>query len=97
MERAPSPAIPRVFADIAATALAMHSHASFSFAAAFQGPRIPTFMDPRCERKLEECSGEKMPPPRDPRSVCRREKAKVKTAEAVSDQVLPRSQTETLH
>lgn len=96
-ERALSPTIPRIFADIAATALAMHFYASsFSFAAAFQGPRIPTFMDPRCERKLEKCSGE-MPPPRDLRSVCRREKAKVKTAETVSDQVLPRSQTETLH
>lgn len=86
-----------IFSHIAAIALATHFHASFGFATAFQGPRIPTFMDPRCERKLEERSGEKTPPPRDPRSACRREEAKVKTALAVSDQVLLRPQTEMLH
>lgn len=67
-DRAPSPAIPLIFADIAAAALAMHFRALFSFAAAFQSPRIPTFMDPQCERKLEECSGEKTPPRRETRA-----------------------------
>lgn len=86
-----------IFEHIAATALAMHFRASFGFAAAFQSPRIPAFMDARCERKLEGRFGEKMPPPRNPRSTCRREETKVKTAVAVSNQVLLRPQTEMLH
>jgi len=89
MNCAPSP-IFLIFMDITIIALAMYFRAFFSFAAAFQSPRIPAFMDPQCERKLEECSRgsrEKTPAAKDLRS-CRREEMKVKTAEAVSDQVL---------
>ena len=87
MNCAPSPTIFLIFMDITIITLAMYFRAFFSFAAAFQSPRIPAFMDPQCERKLEECSREKTPAAKDLRS-CRREETKVKTAEAVSDQVL---------